>query len=237
MARKPRCNIVGVPQHVIQRGNNREACFYSEEDYRFYLECLEESAKKFNCLIHAFVLMTNHVHILVTPQQEYAISQMMQSLGRKYVRYINSVYKRSGTLWEGRFKSSLVDTQNYFLICMRYIELNPVRAGMTEVPGEYKWSSYQTNGYGKEDSCLTNHPVYLDLGDAKELRLHAYRALFSNALGYEQLHEIREALNQEMVLGKRFFKEQVEMMTQRQNLPGQPGRPKVREVNGNYFVY
>ena len=237
MARKPRFNIVGIPQHIIQRGNNRAACFYNEEDYRFYLKCLEESAEKFNCLIHAYVLMTNHVHILATPQQKYSVSQMMQSIGRKYVRYINTSYQRSGTLWEGRFKSSLVDTQTYFLVCMRYIELNPVRAGMNEIPGEYKWSSYQANGYGKKDTCLTEHPVYLDLANCKKMRTHAYRALFSNAIAYEHLHEIRETLNQELVLGNTFFKEQIKLMTKRRVEAGKPGRPKVREIEGNYFLY
>jgi len=156
MARKPRFNVIGVPQHVIQRGNNREPCFFAEEDYRYYVECLEESAKKFGCLIHGYVLMTNHVHLLVTPQVDYGVSQMMQSVGRKYVRYINYQYRRTGTLWEGRYKASLVDSENYLLTCMRYIELNPVRAGMIELPGEYRWSSYSTNGYGKEDACITS---------------------------------------------------------------------------------
>jgi len=237
MARKPRFNLVGVPQHIIQRGNNREACFYAEDDYQFYLECVELFAKKYNCLIHAFVLMTNHVHMLVTPQSENAVSQMMQSVGAKYVRYINKTYKRTGTLWEGRFKSSLVDTNNYFLTCMCYIELNPVRAAMTEVPGEYKWSSYQANAYGRNVSCLTQHPIYTDLSENKDQRLHRYRELFAKALHYDQLHEIREALNQELVLGESRFKYKIETMTNRRINPGKPGRPKVRESEGCYYVY
>jgi len=237
MARKPRFNLVGVPQHVIQRGNNREPCFYAEEDYQYYLDCVEVYAKKYNCLIHAFVLMTNHVHMLVTPQQEFAVSQMMQSVGAKYVRYINSTYKRTGTLWEGRFKSSLVDTNNYFLVCMCYIELNPVRAGMTELPGEYKWSSYHANAYGNIMSCITYHPVYMNLADEPEERLYLYRELFSSAINYDQLHDIRAALNQELILGDSRFREQIETMTQRRVEPGKPGRPKVRELEGCYYVY
>jgi len=237
MARKPRFNLVGVPQHVIQRGNNREPCFYAVQDYRKYLECAEESTEKFDCLIHAYVLMTNHVHLLVTPQQDYGVSQMMQSIGRKYVRYINSVYKRTGTLWEGRYKASLVDSNHYLLTCMRYIELNPVRAAMTAVPGEYQWSSYQCNGYGKDGMCITPHPLYTELGRTDEERTCAYRELFSTHLDYEQLHDVREALNQELVLGGSYFKEKIEAMTDRRVTPGKPGRPKVLEVGGNYFVY
>ena len=145
MPRKPRFNIVGIPQHVIQRGNNREPCFYSEQDYQRYLKDLSDSAKKHDCRIHAYVLMTNHVHLLVTPMVEHGISNMMQALGRRYVYYINKNYQRSGTLWEGRYKASLIDSERYLLTCMRYIELNPVRAKMVEHPGEYPWSSYQAN--------------------------------------------------------------------------------------------
>ena len=234
MARRPRFNLVGVPQHVIQRGNNREPCFYEDEDYRFYLDCVEEFSKKYDCLIHAYVLMTNHVHMLVTPQQEFAVSQMMQSVGVKYVRYINSTYKRTGTLWEARYKASLIDTKNYLLVCMCYIELNPVRAGMTEVPGEYRWSSYRANAYGDDSSCLTQHPVYVALSKNKERRLFTYRELFLGKLAYDQLHEIRDALNQELVLGDSYFKEKIEIMTNRRVVPGKPGRPKVEEGEGCY---
>ena len=237
MARKPRFNLIGVPQHVIQRGYNREPCFYAEEDYRFYVECLEESARKFGCLIHAYVLMTNHVHLLVTPQVDYGVSQMMQSVGRKYVRYINHQYRRTGTLWEGRYKASLVDSENYLLTCMRYIELNPVRAGMVELPGEYKWSSYSANGYGKDDACITEHPLYEELGSKRETRCHAYRSLFAQYQDYTQLHEIQEAVNQELVLGKGYFKEKIEAMVDRSVTPGKPGRPRVEESEGYYYVY
>jgi len=237
MARKPRFNLIGVPQHVVQRGNNREPCFYAEDDYQFYLDCLEEFSGKYNSLIHAYVLMTNHVHMLVTPQQENAVSKMMQSVGAKYVRYINKVYKRTGTLWEGRYKASLVDTNNYFLVCMCYIELNPVRASMTEVPSEYKWSSYRANAYADNVDCITCHPIYMALSDAKEERLYNYRELFSNALNYEQLHDIRASLNQELVLGSSRFKEKIEIMINRRVVPGKAGRPSVKEVQGLYYVY
>ncbi|MDY6994076.1 MAG: transposase [Pseudomonadota bacterium] len=134
MARKPRINLPGIPQHVIQRGHNREPCFYAEEDYSTYLEFLQLTSERTGCQIHAYVLMTNHVHLLVTPTRDYGIPAMMQALGKRYVQYINSSYRRSGTLWEGRYKASLIDSQSYLLTCMRYIELNPVRANMVAAP-------------------------------------------------------------------------------------------------------
>lgn len=142
MARLPRFMPVGLPQHVIQRGNNRQVTFCCDQDFWFYVNCLKEYSSKFDVQVHAWVLMTNHVHLLVTPMREEAVSNMMQSVGRMYVRYFNKEYKRTGTLWEGRFKSSLVDTDNYLLKCYRYIELNPIRAGMVNEPSEYAWSSY-----------------------------------------------------------------------------------------------
>lgn len=134
MARKPRINLLGIPQHVIHRGHNREPCFYAEEDYSVYLEFLQLTSERTGCRIHAYVLMTNHVHLLVTPMLDYGISAMMQGLGKRYVQYINASYRRSGTLWEGRYKASLIDSQAYLLSCIRYIELNPVRADMVIAP-------------------------------------------------------------------------------------------------------
>jgi len=126
--------MADVPCHIIQRGNNRPVCFFSEQDYLFYLECLYDACRRYKVNLHAYVLMTNHVHLLMAPRTAEGISRVMQSIGRKYVQYINVGYKRSGTLWEGRHKSSLVDTDNYLLRCYRYIEMNPVRAGMVKHP-------------------------------------------------------------------------------------------------------
>jgi len=183
MPRKPRFNLVGIPQHVIQRGNNRDPCFFAEEDYRRYLSDLHESARKMHCRIHAYVLMTNHVHLLVTPMVEFGISQVMQALGRRYVYYVNKTYKRSGTLWEGRYKSSLIDSDRYMLTCMRYIELNPVRAKMVNHPGEYQWSSYQNSAHGIENELIEHHPLYLALDNDPKKRQEAYRELFRDHLG------------------------------------------------------
>ena len=229
MPRKPRFNLIGNPQHVIQRGNNREPCFYAEADYQCYLDNLQVVAKKHHCLIHAYVLMTNHVHLLVTPMVEHGVSQMMQALGRRYVYYINKTYKRSGTLWEGRYKASLIDSDHYLLTCMRYIELNPVRANMVLHPGEYKWSSYQANAQNGVDPLIENHPLYMELGTTGEIRKSSYRDLFQHHLVDGTLHEIREALNRELVLGPSYFKDKIEKMTERQTRLGQPGRPRIEE--------
>jgi putative transposase len=234
--RKPRFTLPGVPQHVIQRGNNREPCFLAEQDYRRYLEDLAASAERTDCRVHAYVLMTNHVHLLVTPMQEHGIAEMMQSLGRRYVQYINKTYRRTGTLWEGRYKASLVDSEAYLLTCMRYIELNPLRAGMVEHAGEYKWSSYGANAQGRLDRLLSPHPLYTALGPAAADCQFAYRELFRHHMGEAQLHEIRDALNHELVLGRSYFKDKVEAMTQRQTRLGIPGRPRVEEAGGVYYI-
>lgn len=236
MPRKPRFNLIGIPQHVIQRDNNREPCFLSEEDYRRYLKDLRESADKFFCKIHAYVLMTNHVHLLVTPMVDCGISQMMQALGRRYVCYVNKTYKRTGTLWEGRFKSSLVDSDRYLLTCMRYIELNPVRANMVNHPGKYKWSSYHANAQGDIDQLIEPHPLYLELSGIPEQRHEAYRELFRHHMDNDVLHEIRESLNHELVLGRSYFKDKIEEITKRQTRLGQRGRPRAEEEKGVYLV-
>ncbi len=236
MPRKPRLVLPGVPQHVIQRGHNREPCFYSEDDYVRYLDNLYQAAELNQVAIHAYVLMTNHVHLLVTPAQTHSIAHMMQDTGRKYVRYINTRYKRSGSLWEGRYKASVIDSECYLLTCMRYIEMNPVRASMVAHPGEYRWSSYHSNAGFKYNSKLTPHPIYKRLGEDIERQQYAYGELFSHSLDKTELHAIREALNQELVLGREDFKVKIEQMTKRQVRPGKPGRPRVEESGVIYYV-
>lgn len=236
MPRKPRFTLPGVPQHVIQRGNNREPCFFAEQDYTRYQDDLKLSSDKFNCRIHAYVLMTNHVHLLLTPMTGHGVSDMMQSLGRRYVRYINATYHRTGTLWEGRFKASLVDSEAHLLTCMRYIELNPVRADMVGHPGEYRWSSYAHNAQGRSDPLVEHHPLYRALGHTVPARLHDYRELFRHHLDGTILHEIRDALNQELVLGRDDFKDKIEQMTKRQTREGQSGRPCIKEAAEVYYM-
>ena len=236
MARKPRFNLPGVPQHIVQRGNNREPCFYAVDDYYRYLDDLHDAAVKNQVAIHAYVLMTNHVHLLATPGQAYSISHMMQDIGRKYVRYINHTYRRTGTLWEGRYKASLVDSEVYLLTCMRYIEMNPVRAGMVESPGEYSWSSYPKNAQGRNDKIIKPHPVYQLLGTKKLDQRHAYRKLFRDYLDDAQVRAIRDALSQELVLGRDNFKNKIEQMLKRQTRAGQRGQPCIAESAGIYYV-
>ncbi|MBI1424616.1 MAG: transposase [Gammaproteobacteria bacterium] len=237
MARKPRFTLPGVPQHIIQRGHNREPCFYALDDYWRYRSDLHEAANANQVAIHAYVLMTNHVHLLATPAQEYSITHMMQDLGRKYVRYINHTYRRSGSLWEGRFKASLVDSEAYLLTCMRYIEMNPVRANMVCHPSEYGWSSYAANAQGQSDKLISPHPLYLQLGTDQEQRLYAYRELFNQHLDKTEVHAIRSALNQELVLGREDFKDKIEVMLKRQVRPGLPGRPRVEDLSAIYYVF
>lgn len=225
MPRQPRFTIPGIPQHVIQRGNNRQPCFYAEEDYRYYLDVLREAIQRNACELHAYVLMTNHVHLLITPTTEFGLSHVMQDLGRKYVRYINHTYKRTGTLWEGRFKSSLIDSNRYLLTCMRYIELNPVRAGMFVHPGEYNWSSFKTNAANKTDEIISMHPVYEELGKDSEKRCYAYRELFSLQLDDKEIHAIRDAINGQLVYGREDFKDKIERMIMRKTRRGKDGRP------------
>ncbi len=229
MPRKPRFALPGMPQHVIQRGNNREPCFFAEDDYRHYLDLLKEASDRNRCHIHAYVLMTNHVHVLATPSTAYRISHMMQDLGRKYVRHINGVYRRSGTLWEGRFKASLVGSDAYLLTCMRYIELNPVRSGMVRHPGEHPWSSYRANALGEPDTLVAPHALFQSLDTARAGRQRTYRELFRAHLEPGEAHAIRVALNQPLVLGRDDFKDRIERMTQRRARPGKPGRPRTRE--------
>ena len=178
MARKPRVDLGGFTYHVTQRGNNRKACFFTAADYRFYLDCVKQSSQKYAVAVHAYVLMTNHVHLLVTTKRNGDLSCFMQHIGRRYVRHVNHLYQRSGTLWEGRFKSWVVDVEQYLLACYRYIELNPVRSGMTRRPSEYPWSSASCHGFGKTNEIVTDHPLYLALGSTKEDRAKAYRELF-----------------------------------------------------------
>ena len=211
MARLPRFVIPGQPQHVIQRGNNRQAIFCTESDYHFYLEKLYEAAQKHRCDIHAYVLMTNHVHLLVTPQSEEGIGKMMQMLGRYYVQYFNYSYKRTGTLWEGRYKATVIDTEQYLLTCMRYIELNPVRAqGMVDHPSEYPWSSYRCNALGEAVRLVMAHQEYKHLGTTSEQRESAYRQLFHSHISDMTLEAIREATNKAWVLGSESFKHRME---------------------------
>ncbi len=210
MPRQPRFVLLGHPQHVIVRGNNRDPIFYADQDYQFYLDKLKQACDKHQCDIHAYVLMTNHVHLLITPHKQDSISKAMQMVGRYYVQYFNKTYKRTGTLWEGRYKATLIDSDQYALICYRYIEMNPVRAiGMAEHPADYPWSSYRYNALGQSDVLVIQHSLYKALGHTDEARQESYRSLFSTELEEKTLIAIRESTNKAWVLGSDYFKEKI----------------------------
>lgn len=219
MARLPRLSLADVPQHVIQRGNNRQATFFADEDYTAYLDKLSDYGETYGVAIHAFVLMTNHVHLLMTPSTPTGVSQLMQSLGRTYVRYINHSYRRSGTLWEGRYKSTLVDEERYLLTLSRYIELNPVRARMVRHPRDYLWSSYHHNAGDKDIGLIAPHGCYEALGEGVEARRKAYRALFRQQIPAATLDEIRMNTNKGWVLGNDRFRAEIERMSGRRAGP------------------
>jgi putative transposase len=189
MPRKPRFYLPGVPAHIVQRGHSREPVFFENDDYAAYVEWLGEAALRYGCAIHAFVLMTNHIHILATPDNKNSISQMMQYVGRHYVPYINYTYGTSGSIWEGRYKAGLIHDEEYQLTCMRYIELNPVRAEMVKSPGAWRWSSYRANPRGEPNEMIQQHPLYLRLGRTAKQRQEAYQALFKAHIDQKQLEE------------------------------------------------
>ena len=216
MPRKPRYYQAGIPCHVITRGNNRAACFFRQADYQFYLECLLDACTRYHVQLHAYVLMTNHVHLLLTPDTDDGVSRAMQSIGRRYVQHVNFIYRRSGTLWEGRHKASLVDHEKYLLTCQRYIELNPVRASMVPLPENYEWSSYRENAGLKQPQHLTPHDCYCRLGADNRQRQLAYQALFAQALEEQTLNDLRCATNASMPIGSTRFKNEIEAAIGRQ---------------------
>ena len=226
MPRRPRVNLSGLPLHVVQRGNNRAACFFAEEDYRFYLHWLRLLAAKHGCAVHAYVLMSNHVHLLLTPARPGACSGLMQAMGRRYVQYVNRFYKRSGALWEGRFKASVVHAEEYLLKCYRYIELNPVRAAMVAHPGDYPWSSYRHHAAGAADELISDHALSLALDADVTRRGEAYGALFRAELDEELLGKIRSATQRGHVLGNDRFREEIESAFGLRRARGRAGRPR-----------
>jgi REP-associated tyrosine transposase len=227
MPRRTRMYVAGLPYHVIQRGNNREACFYTVEDYQYYIDILEQLLSRYDVNLHAYVLMTNHVHLLATPQESDAISLLTKVLGSRYAHYINKKYDRTGTLWEGRHKSSPVDSERYLLACYRYIELNPVTAGMANSPDDYRWSSYFVNAWGESSSLVSHHLEYLNLGKDKEQRCRHYRELFKEKLNEIDLHCIRQAAHYCHPLGNERFKLKIEEKIGRcvgQSMRGRPAK-------------
>jgi putative transposase len=233
MPRRSRIFLDNVPLHIVQRGHNRQPCFFADADYLAYLEWLSDAARRTGCQLHAYVLMTNHIHLLLTPGSEQSVARLMVALGRRYVPYVNATYQRSGTLWEGRYKSSLIQSETYLLACMRYIELNPVRAGICPDPALYRWSSYRANALGEASDGLTPHPLYGSLGpDATQCQT-AYRELFNQVLPDKTITDIQLALKQTQPLGNHRFFDAIEQATGQRREPKPRGRPRqeIRQVD------
>ena len=226
MPRRPRIQLDKTPLHIVQRGQHREACFFGEEDYQHYLHWLGEALAEHECALHAYVLMTNHVHLLLTPRRAASVPRLIMSLGRRYVQYINRTHDRSGTLWDSRYKSSVVHADSYLVTCQRYIEQNPVRAAMVDDPAHYRWSSYRHNALGQTDSLLTPHPVYMALAATNKGRQSAYRTLFRSELDEAAIDDIRLALNQNQPLGSSRFHAQIEKRLGERREARPQGRPR-----------
>ena len=225
MPRPNRICIPGLPHHVVQRGNNKGATFYSQRDYAFYLDCLTEASNKIGVNVHAYVLMTNHVHLLATPNSPEGLSLMMQAIGRRFVSYFNKKHGRTGTLWEGRFKCSVVDSDFYCLACYRYIELNPLRAGLVRNPVDYQWSSYRYNALGHTNTLITPHESYLALDTTAPTRRSRYRALVASSVDHDYLHEIRHGIRKGLPVGNDDFRVRIERKIGKPLGSGKIGRP------------
>jgi putative transposase len=225
MARLPRLSVPGYPHHVIQRGNNRQPIFSTEADYRLLLDLLDENAKKFDVAVHAYVLMSNHFHLLLTPETQDGVPQMMQAVGRRYVRYFNDAQGRTGTLWEGRYKSTLIQTDRYLLACMAYIDLNPVRAGMVAQAGEHPWSSYSHYIGQKTDRLITPHALYWELGNTPFAREAAYAELVNAGVSLDHQHDLTKATLSGWALGEANFVSELQKKTDRRIHKVSAGRP------------
>jgi putative transposase len=231
MPRHARLRVAGHPCHVWQRGVNRCACFAGDGDRRFYLDLLAEYARKHDCAIHAYVLMTNHVHLLVTPSGLDGLSRLMKNVGERYVPRFNRAHGRTGTLWEGRFRSNLVQTESYLFTCQRYIELNPVRADLVAHPGDYRWSSYATNATGSPSNLVTPHPLYMSLGQDPQERADAYRSMFG-APTDKEIELIREAVKGGFALADKAFAYALQRETERPVTRRKQGRPRRTRDDG-----
>ncbi len=228
MPRKLRFYVPGAPVHAVQRGHNRSAVFFDDLDYLEYLRCLKQAADGCDCKIHAYALMTNHVHLLLTPRCADSVGRLFQALGRQYVRYVNEIYQRHGSLWEGRYKCNVIESQEYFLSCMRYIELNPVRAGMVDHPAKYRWSSFEANALGVNNAILTAQAEYVILGHSPADRQAVYRGLFDVETDAGELALLRGSLQTGTPLGNEKFKAEIEAALGVKVGLARRGRPRLR---------
>ncbi|MES2323223.1 MAG: transposase [Pseudomonadota bacterium] len=210
--------------HIVQRGNNRCQCFFERSDYLVYLDMLQDAAEDGECKIHAYVLMSNHIHLLVSPATATSSARMMKSIGERYVQYFNRRYARFGTLWQGRYRSCLVQDERYFLVCQRYIELNPVRAAIVRKPEDYEWSSYRKNAHGIASKIVTPYIAYETIAATDDARHESYRALVREAIDAEDLNLIRRSTNQNTVFGNAQFTEVISRLSGHQLFVKTPPR-------------
>ena len=231
MARLPRLTLPGYPHHIIQRGNNRQPIFKTATDYQHLLQLLEENAKKFDVDIHAYVLMTNHFHLLVTPQTDTGLPHMMQAIGRSYVRYFNDLQARTGSLWEGRYRSTLIQTERYLLACMAYMDLNPVRAAMTAEARDYPWSSHGFYAGLRTDKLVTPHALYWDLANTPFGREAAYADLVRSGVNPEQQAALTRSTLAGWALGEDDFVADLQKRTGRRLNKSKAGRPFLQPVD------
>jgi putative transposase len=231
MARLPRLTVPGYPHHIIQRGNNRQAIFSATTDYEVLLSMLEEHATQAGVALHAYVLMSNHFHLLATPQTDRSIPQMMQSVGRRYVRYFNQRQARTGTLWEGRYKSTLIQAERHLLACMAYIDLNPVRAGLVGDPADYPWSSHGHYVGRRSDRLVTPHPIYWELGNTPFSRDAAYAELVQAGISAQQQAALTDSALRGWALGEADYVADLQRRTARRVTKARAGRPPVPPKN------
>ena len=225
MARLPRPDLPGIPQHIVQRGNNRLPCFLDDEDRQRYLQCLLESLNRFGCRLHAYVLMDNHTHLLMTPGEAGAMSRLMHTFARNYTGMFNHRHGRTGTLWEGRYRSALVEADRYLLACMAYIDLNPVRAGMVARPQDYPWSSHGHHIGLRTDPLITPHPLYWQLGNTPFARERAYAEMVGAGLNPDQMTALTRAAHSGWALGGADFIAELQRRTERRVARAAAGRP------------
>jgi len=226
MPRKPRLEVVGLPHHLVQRGVNRQTVFFDHNSYLTYLNLLKKYAEQYEVHIHCWCLMTNHVHLLVTPLQAGSMSRMMQNLNRAYVQIINMRFNRTGHLWSGRFKASLIEHEQYLFTCMRYIELNPVRAGIVKHPNDYLWSSWHANTGRRRSRLITAHICYAELGKSESERFRYYQDLVLNNTEPEEEERLRQATRQNASFGNERFTQHVTDLIGRDITAKPKGRPK-----------
>jgi putative transposase len=229
--RQARLSAANIPVHVVKRGHNRETCFFADRDRRYFLAELRRRADRHRVAVHAYVLMTNHVHLLMTPASADGIAGVTKAVFENYTRYVNQVYGRSGTLWDGRYYSCLVEAESYLLTCHRYIESNPVRAGLVQHPGSYRWSSYRANAEGAPDHTISPHPVVAALGRNSGERREAYSRLFDRELDVQDLQLIRGCTRSDYALGGKRFQDDLASVFSRRTFPGTAGRPCNRGVS------